>query len=322
MRTLVTGAAGFIGSNLCDYLLHQNCEVQGVDNFVTGQKEFLKEAHKNQKFSFQELDLFDFEKTKKIIASYRPEVVVHLASNADVRFGLKHPRKDVEQGTLVTYNVLESSRLAGVKKFAFSSTGSVYGEPEVFPTPENCPFPIQTSLYAASKVAAEGLIQAYSEGYGIKGYIFRFVSILGERYTHGHVFDFAQKLLRNSKKIEILGDGKQQKAYLYVGDCMGAIWRILSSQDEKMNIFNLGPDEYINVDQSLDIICRTMAVSPERVYTGGKRGWIGDSPFIFLDCKKLKSIGWKPKKNIAESVEITLKYILENKWILEKRGVE
>ncbi|MDZ4676536.1 MAG: NAD-dependent epimerase/dehydratase family protein [Oligoflexia bacterium] len=316
-KIAVTGAAGFIGSNLCDYLLSLNHKVIGLDNLSTGKKEFLENADKNKNFKFFKVDLLDFKKTKTILSNFKPDIVYHLAANADVRFGLKHPRKDLEQGTTVTFNVLEAARLAGVKKFAYSSTGSVYGEPEVFPTPENAPFPVQTSLYAASKLAGEALIQAYAEGYGIKGYVFRFVSILGERYTHGHVFDFAAKILKNPKAIEVLGDGKQQKAYLYIGDCVRALWHVVSTVEEKINIFNLGPDEYINVDQSLDVICKTMKAKPKRNYTGEKRGWIGDSPFIFLDCKKIKSTGWKSKKTIRESVAITLEYLLNHKWLLK-----
>lgn len=319
MNVLITGAAGFIGSNLCDYLLDKGCHVTGLDNFSTGQREFLETAVAHPKFKLVEVDLADFEKTRDAIKSAKPGIVVHLAANADVRFGLEHPRRDLERGTLVTFNVLESARLAGVKKFAFSSTGSVYGEPEIFPTPENAPFPVQTSLYAAAKLAAEGLIQAYAEGYGMKGYIFRFVSILGERYTHGHVYDFCNKLRHDPENIEVLGDGKQTKAYLYIGDCLNAIWHVLSTQENKINIFNLGPDEYINVDQSLDVICRVLSVSPQRNYTGGKRGWTGDSPFIFLDCSKLRSTGWRPTRSITESVEATIKYLLQNEWLLTRR---
>lgn len=320
MKVVVTGAAGFIGSNLCDYLLRQpGVSVVAFDNLSTGQEEFLTEAKKSPNFSFVKVELYDYEATRAAMMAAKPDVVVHLAANADVRFGLNHPRKDLEQGTIVTFNVLESARLAGVMKFAFSSTGSVYGEPEIFPTPETCPFPIQTSLYAASKLAAEGLIQAYAEGYGIKGYIFRFVSILGERYTHGHVFDFAKKLLADPNNIEVLGNGKQSKAYLYVGDCVRAIWHVITKCEDKINIYNLGPDEYITVDQSLDVICKAMGANPKRHYTGGTRGWVGDSPFIFLDCKKLKSTGWSANLSIRESVDATLKYLLSNKWLLERR---
>ncbi len=318
-KVLVTGGAGFIASNLCDYLLSKGLKVVAVDNFSTGNRRFLSDALSHPNFALCEGDLLDFATAATLIGEAKPDTVIHLASNADVRFGLQHSRKDLEQGTLVTYNVLEAARLAGVKKFAFSSTGSIYGEPTVFPTPENCPFPVQTSLYAAAKLASEGLIQAYCTGYGMTGYIFRFVSILGERYSHGHVFDFAKKLLANPNELEVLGDGKQTKSYLYVGDCLAAIWHVLTHCQEPVNIFNLGTDEYVTVNQSLDIICKCMGVSPKRHYTGGERGWIGDSPFIFLDCYKVKQTGWRATKSIRESIELTLKFILANQWIF-KRG--
>lgn len=322
MKIAITGCAGFIGSHLSDFFLSKGYEVLGLDNFSTGQKHFIEKAEKNAKFQLKQVELLDYDATLAALTSFRPDWVVHLAANADVREGLKFPRRDLEQGTTVTFNVLEASRLSGAKKFAYSSTGSVYGEAPVFPTPEDCPFPIQTSLYAASKLAGEGLVQAYAEGYGLKGYIFRFVSILGERYTHGHVFDFAKKLIANPHSIEVLGNGLQRKAYLYVHDCISAIWTVLSTQEEKIQIFNLGPEEWCTVNDSLDVICQTMKLSPERHYTGGERGWIGDSPFIFLDTKRICSLGWKPTKNIRESVKITLEYLLENRWLLEARKQE
>lgn len=319
MKFLVTGSAGFVGSSIVDFLLSRGDEVSGIDNFSTGQREFVEPALKNKNYHFFEIDLLDFEKASEVLSSFKPEVVVHLAANADVRFGLNHPRKDLEQGTLVTFNVLEASRLAGVKKFCYASTGSVYGEPSVFPTPETCPFPVQTSLYAASKLAGEALIQAYAEGYEMKGYIFRFVSILGERYTHGHILDFARKLLENPHSISILGDGKQRKAYLNIKDCVRAMTHLIATCEEKINIYNLGPDEFIDVDQSLSLICKQMNVDPKRVYEGGKRGWVGDSPFIFLDCAKLKNTGWRAEHSLKNSISETLTYLLKNKWIFERR---
>src|SRR5262245_6660143 len=192
MRAFVTGGAGFIGSSLVDRLLADGHQVVAYDNFSTGQREFLSLAVANPRFTLIEADLLD---TRTLSASLRDvEVVFHLAASADVRFGTEHPRKDLEQNTIATFNVLEAMRANGVKRIAFSSTGSVYGEAAVIPTPETCPFPIQTSLYGASKAAGEGMIAAYCEGFGFQAWIFRFVSILGERYTHGHVFDFYKKL--------------------------------------------------------------------------------------------------------------------------------
>src|SRR5262249_54570563 len=148
------------------------------------------------------------------------EFVFHLAANADVRFGTNHPRRDLEQNTIATFNVLEAMRANGIAKIAFSSTGSVYGEAKTIPTPEDAPCPVQTSLYGASKIAGEGLISAYCEGFGFQGWIFRFVSVLGPRYTHGHVFDFFRKLSADPTRLEVLGNGTQRKSYMHVNDCV------------------------------------------------------------------------------------------------------
>src|SRR6266511_5434102 len=209
----VTGAAGFIGSTLVDRLLAERVKVIGYDNFSTGMRQFLADAQTNSRFTLIEADLLEAERLA--MAMKGCDVVFHLAANADVRFGLQRPRKDLEQGTIATFNVLEAMRANGIKDIAFSSTGSIYGEAKVIPTPEDAPFPVQTSLYGASKLAAEGLIQAYCEGFGFQGYIFRFVSILVERYTHGHVFDFYRNLLQNPEELYVLGDGHQRKSYLY-----------------------------------------------------------------------------------------------------------
>jgi UDP-glucose 4-epimerase len=318
MRIVVTGAAGFIGSHVVDHFLAQGHQILGLDNFSTGLPEFLKSAHQQPGFHFEELDLVFADKVEVALKKFKPDCVIHLAANADVRRGLETPRKDIEQGTLVTFNVLNAARLSGAKKFAYSSTGSVYGEATVFPTPENCPFPIQTSLYGASKLAGEALVQAFAEGYGMQGHIFRFVSILGERYTHGHVFDFIAKLKKDPTQIEVLGNGKQRKAYLYVGDCVSAISTIIEKCTDKVSVHNLGPSEYVDVDQSLSRLCKVMKLEPKRNYSGGERGWIGDSPFIFLDCQKLRNLGWAPTKTILDSVENTAQYLLQNAWIFDR----
>jgi UDP-glucose 4-epimerase len=195
----------------------------------------------------------------------------------------------------------------------------VYGECSVIPTPEDAPFPMQTSLYGASKVAAESLIQAYCEGFGFQSWIFRFVSILGERYTHGHVFDFYKSLKKNPRNLKVLGNGKQRKSYLYVQDCIEAILLAVKKTNDKVNIFNLGLDDYCEVNESISWICKEMGVTPQIQYSGGDRGWIGDNPFIFLNTKKILSLGWKPKFTIYDGVIMTLKYFYANEWIFEKR---
>lgn len=318
-RFIVTGSAGFVGSNFCDLLLQQGKEVVAIDNFSSGRREFLSSAMDSDRFELHDLDLLSKDETISIFRESKADCVVHLASNADVRYGLQHPRRDLEQGVLVTHNVLEATRIAEIGHFAFSSTGSVYGEPSVFPTPECCPFPAQTSLYAAGKLAAEGFIQAYATGFGIKACIFRFVSLLGERYTHGHIFDFIRKLEKNSREIEILGDGKQTKSYLYVGDCVRAMLHLLENQSETLSIFNLGTDECKTVDQSLDIICQRMDLSPKRLYQGGQRGWVGDSPLILLDCTKARSHGWSPQLSIEQGIVRTVDYLLSHPEILHSK---
>src|SRR5207244_1138704 len=243
-----------------------------------------------------------------------------LAANAEVRSGTQRPFQDTEQNTTATYNVLEAMRAHGIKRIAFSSTGSVYGEATVFPTPENAPFPVQTSLYGNSKVAAEGLSSSECEGFGFQGFIFRFVSILGERYTHGHVFDFYQKLLADSSKLEVLGNGRQRKSYLYIQDCIDAIMIAIECSADRVNIFNLGQDEYCQVNQSIGWICERLQLNPRLEYTGGERGWIGDNPFIFLDCSRIRALGWKPKLSIQKGVITTLEYLIANPWVLEARS--
>jgi UDP-glucose 4-epimerase len=318
MKCTVTGAAGFIGSNLVDRLLAMGHQVTGFDNFSTGQERFLDSANRSASFTLIRGDTLNQPGLAAAIAG--SDVVFHLAANADVRFGTDHPRRDLEQNTIATFNVLEAMRASGVRRIAFSSTGSIYGEPSVIPTPEAAPFPVQTSLYGASKLAGEGLIQAYCEGFGFEGYIFRFVSILGERYSHGHVFDFYRSLRSDPAHLRVLGNGRQRKSYLYVRDCIDAILHVLEHAREKVNVFNLGTDEYCEVNDSIGWITSHLGVDPVRSYTGGERGWVGDSPFIFLDTSKVRSLGWRPTLTIRQGVIRTLEYLQANSWLLDERS--
>jgi len=314
---IVTGCAGFVGSNLVDRLLLEGYQVTGIDNFSTGQRRFLTNASLNPNFHFIQVDLLDLAGV--IRAFEGGETVFHLAANADVRFGTDHPRLDLEQNTIATYNVLEAMRANSIKRIAFSSTGSVYGEGLAVPTPEDSHFPIQTSLYGASKAAGEGLISAYCEGFGFRAYIFRFVSILGDRYTHGHVFDFYRKLMIDSSRLLVLGNGKQRKSYLHVQDCIDAILIAMEKAQDKVNIFNLGVDSYCQVNDSIGWICDELGVRPKLTYSGGDRGWIGDNPFIFLDTKRIQALGWRAKFDIKIAVIKTVQYLRSNEWVFEAR---
>ena len=317
-RVFITGGAGFIGSSAADHFLASGAEVVVYDNFSTGRRDFLTRAIGHPRFTLVEGDTADL--AAMTAAMRGADLVLHFAANADVRFGTEHPRKDLEQNTIATFNVLEAMRAAGVSRIGFSSTGSVYGEAAVIPTPEDAPFPVQTSLYGASKLAGEGLIAAYASGFGFSGCIFRFVSILGERYTHGHVFDFYKSLRRDPRRLRVLGNGRQRKSYLYIQDCLSAIDVALAATTTGVQVFNLGTDEYCEVNDSIGWICEHLGVRPAFEYTGGDRGWIGDNPFIFLDCAKVRALGWRPALSIREGVLRTLQYLQNSPELLEARS--
>jgi len=313
-HALVTGGAGFIGSHVADALLARGARVTVYDNFSTGFREFIAP---HEHLCVIEGDLLD---QARLGASVRGvDFVFHLAANADIKDNLKEPRRCVDQNVVATQNVLEAMRESGVRDVVFASTGSVYGEATVFPTPEDAPFPVQTSIYATSKIAAEGLLTSYVLGFAMRAWIFRFVSLLGPRYTHGHVMDFWRKLKRDPSRLEVLGDGRQRKSYLHVGDCVAAMLLAVDRAAGPISIFNLGHDESIVVDQSIAIITRTLGVSPRIEYGGGARGWVGDSPRIELDIARIRALGWAPTKSIEAGIVETLRFISANPYT-ERRG--
>jgi UDP-glucose 4-epimerase len=313
-RVLVTGGAGFVGSHVADALLERGARVTIIDDLSTGFEEFVPQS------SNAELvrgDLLDRELVERVCQGQ--DFVFHFAANADVREGLSHPRRDVEQNLLATQNVLEGMRKHGVTQIAFSSTGAIYGDCALLPTPEDAPFPIQTSLYGASKVASEGLLTAYAFGYGFNVWLFRFVSLLGPRYTHGHVFDFWRKLQKDPKHLEILGNGRQKKSYVHVTDCVAGILTAIERARESINIFNIGHDEWVEVNESVRIICRELGLSPELSYTGGERGWVGDAPRLLLDTSRLRSLGWAPTRSIESSIIDTVRFVEQNPFCARRR---
>ncbi len=290
VRALVTGGAGFIGSHLVDRLLVDGHHATVYDKVYGG-------------------DLFDA--TTLGMALRGRDVVFHFAANASVRGGTDNPALDLEQNLIGTSRLLEAMRQTGVTRIAFASSSAVYGNTTVHPTPETAPFPIQTSLYAASKVAAEALISAYCHGFGMQATIFRFVPVLGEGYRRGHVYDFWRKLKADPTCIEVLGDGQQRKAYLHVSDVVEAIlcgvtYRITAGQ---VDIFNVSGEETASVDDSLGWICEEMGVTPQRVYTYGS--WAGDKPLTLLDGTKLRELGWQPKVSVRDAVVRTVRSFRE-----------
>jgi UDP-glucose 4-epimerase len=316
-HVLVTGGAGFIGSHVADMALARGARVTVYDDFSTGFREFVP---RGDRVKLVEADLLDFARV--VDAMKGVDFVFHMAANADIKDNFKEPRKCVDQNVVVTQNVLEAMRASGTKEIAFASTGSVYGEATTIPTPENDVFPVQTSIYATSKVAAEGLITSYAQAAPapeMRGWIFRFVSLLGPRYTHGHVVDFYRKLKADPTRLPVLGNGLQKKSYLHVGDCVAAMFVAIEKARQPINIFNLGHTDWIEVRDSIAIITKTMGVTPKLEFAGGERGWPGDSPRILLDTARIQSLGWAPTKSIADSIVETLGFLAENPYT-EKRA--
>jgi UDP-glucose 4-epimerase len=314
MRCFVTGGAGFVGSALVERLLALGHEVTVFDNFSTGRERFLATALGNDACRCVRADLADIDALRQAMVG--SEIVFHLAANADVRHGPEQPRRDLEQNTIGTANVLEAARAAGVRRIAFTSTGSVYGESSIIPTPEDAPFPVQTSLYAASKLAAEALLTAYAAAFGIHVTVFRLVSVLGPCYTHGHVFDFCRSLARDPGHLTVLGNGRQRKSYVHVTDCVAAILCGIDHSGS-VAIFNVSTDESCEVRQSAEWICARLGVKPKISYGTDVRGWVGDSPHIALDCTRLRALGWYPQWSIEQAVEATVEWLVANDWVFE-----
>ena len=318
MAHFVTGAAGFIGSTLVDHLLTTGVEVVGYDNFSAGRREFLADALMNPLFSLVEGDLLDRAGLEAAMRRRYIDSVFHLAANADIRKGTADPSRDIEQNTIGTFNVLEAMRTTGIRRIAFASSSAVYGDAALIPTPENVAMPIQISLYGASKAAGESLISAYCECFDFRSWIFRFVSVLGERYTHGHVFDFVKQLRQDEAKLVVLGDGRQRKSYMHVHDCVSAIMLAMEKTGNKTNIFNLGLNDYVEVRQSVAWITDRMGVTPRLQFTGGSRGWVGDSAFVWLDPAQIFALGWRPKVTIEQAVCRTVDWLQANAWALAR----
>jgi UDP-glucose 4-epimerase len=313
-RVFVTGCAGFIGSNLCNYLADMAFDIVGIDNLSTGRIKNIQKLIDEKAMTFYKEDLTTLP--VEYLAGYMRgcSTVYHLSANADVRFGLSHTGCDMIQNTLVTHRVLEAMRLSNTRKIVFTSTGSVYGDTKVVRTPEDAPFPMQTSLYGASKLACEGMIEAYCEGFGISATILRLVGILGKNYSHGHIIDFYRQLKEHPEYLTILGNGSQVKSYLHVNDCIHGMVQLACYEGDPpiAQIFNLGTEGTITVTESASIIADAMGVHPEFMYASkNNRGWIGDNPLIYLDCFKANAHGWFPKEGIRQSIVDTVNYLQE-----------
>jgi len=312
---LVTGGAGFIASHLVDSLLAQGKAVVVYDNFCTGREDFLPRHH--PQLTVIRGDVLDLPTLTGAMAGC--DFVFHFQANADVRGGMEHTRVDLEQNTIATWNVLEAMKVNRAKGIAFASSAVIYGEPDQFPTPENYA-PQQTSLYGASKYAGEAMIQAYCEYFDMRCFSYRFVSWIGERYTHGIIFDVMKKLAKNPATLPLLGDGTQRKSYLYVKDGVRGIMLGIAKSTDRKNVYNLGHDYFITVAEVASIIVDELGLKHVTLeYAGGKRGWVGDSPVVHLDTTRIKAHGWHPETAIEEGIRRTVRFLKENPQVFHSR---
>jgi len=306
---LVTGGAGFIGSNLIEGILiaYPNATIYVFDNLSTGRPENLAKA---DCIKFTKLDLKSDISTWPIINNL--QFIFHLAANADVRGGIQNRTIDLNENIIATVNLLEYARICKARHVVFASSAAVYGEPTVCPTPETY-YPMQTSVYGASKLACESYIQAYTEYGDFKSSIFRFVSWLGPKYSHGVVYDFVRKLLIDSSELLVLGDGSQRKSFLDVRDGIRGVLTLLD-HEEPCSIYNLGNTNTIDVTSLAKVVCDEMGLLGVTLkYSGGSRGWIGDSPVVHLNITRATEAGWLPKISIEESIRDTVTYLLCDK---------
>ena len=303
MKAIVTGGAGFIGSYVAERLLREGHEVIVIDNMSSGRKELLKDL--------ENLTLVEEDLLSGSVDEYfnGVEEVYHFAANPDVKVGNTDTTVHFEQNLVVTHRMLEASRKAGVKRFIFASSSTVYGESDVIPTPEDSRLePI--SLYGASKLACESLISSYAHNFGMKAYVFRLANVIGGRSTHGVIFDFVGKLRDNPRELEILGDGTQNKSYIHIDDCIDAMMTALSKSDHIFQVFNIGSEDQTDVKTLASIVSEEMGLSPEFRFTGGDRGWKGDVPKMMLDIGRIKALGWSPRYGSAEAVRETVRSLL------------
>lgn len=308
MNCLITGGAGFIGSHLTDYLLKEGHKVKVYDNLSGGKLAFLKHHKNDKKFKFVKADLGDLKALKK--ESKGIDMVFHLAANPDISKGIQDPSLDFEQTICNTFNLLLAMKENEIKKIFYTSGSGIYGDVGTTYTKEDFGPLVPVSIYGASKLAAEALIFAFSNFYNIRVWVLRPANIIGPRFTHGVVYDFIKRLEKNPKKLEILGDGKQSKSYLYILDVIKAIDLVTKKTKQRVNIFNIASNSYITVNSIADIVTEEMDVAPKRSWTGGKIGWKGDVAKVRIDNGKITKLGWKPKYNSKDAVRKTVRVTL------------
>ena len=310
MRALVTGGAGFIGSHLIDRLISRGDKVVVLDNLSSGKVEFIQGHIDSGSVILIDGDITIFDDVLNAMNGI--DCVFHLAANPDIRLGTKITDTDLKQGTIATYNIVESMRRCGVKKIVFASSSVVYGENAPMPTPENHGPCMPISLYGASKQAGEGLISSWVGTFGLQAWIFRFANIIGHRGTHGVIFDFIHKLKADPSRLEVLGNGLQEKSYMEVGDCVDGILHVMEKSNDNLNLYNLGSHDTASVKRIAEIVVEeTNCLDVKIEYTGGDRGWAGDIPRAMLGIDKMLSTGYDVRYNSEDAIRHTAKCLIE-----------
>ena len=314
MKTMVVGGAGFIGSHLCDALLANGHKVVCVDNFSLGTKENIRHLQKNDKFTLYETDAADKNALDEVFDKTKPEIVYHLAANSDIQASAVNPDVEYRNTYTPTYNVLYCMRKYGIKKLFFASTSAVYGDKRDVILDENTPNLSPISYYGAAKLGSEALISAFTYMNDLCSLIFRFPNVIGPRLTHGVLFDFIRKLQKDGSHLEILGDGRQTKPYIYVTDLINAIIRFTLADDVKrtgVSLYNLGVDGETSVTHIADMLCEEMGLNAVQYhYTGGEGGWKGDVPRFRYCIDKIHKEGWKAEYTSDEAVRKTIQNVL------------
>ena len=309
MRAFVTGGAGFIGSNLVDALIEKGHQVTVYDNLSSGKKEFISQHSGKREFEFIQGELSDIEKLKNVMRGC--ECIFHFASNPDIARSMVETDLDLREGTILTYNVLEAMRVNNVRRVLYSSGSGVYGDVGAIATPEDYGPLLPISMYGASKLACEAMISAFCHMFNMQAWIFRFANVVGGRQTHGVCLDFIRKLKKNPQQLEILGDGTQSKSYIHIKDCLEAMLFTMQEANEKVNVYNVATDDYIDVTSIANLVVEEMGLkNVQYKYTGGDRGWKGDVPQVRFDLNKLHKLGWRAHYTSSEAVRLSVKEIL------------
>lgn len=309
MRILITGGAGFIGSHLDDALIARGHQLTIVDNLVLGRKENIEHLIGDPNFRFVEADLLDIPKMCEIFAGGKFDMVCHLAANSDIQKGGKDPMVDYNLTFNTTFNVLQLLKEFEIKKFFFASTSAIYGETYDVLNEDYGPLK-PVSNYGAGKLASEAFISAFSSTYGIQTWITRFPNVVGERFTHGVIYDFIKKLRNNPEELEVLGNGEQCKPYVYVKDLVEAILYVIDHASDKYNVYMIGSDSRTKVKEIAAMVIEEMGLNAKIRYTGGDRGWVGDVPEFRYDLTKINKLGWTAPHNSNESVRLAIQKAL------------